>query len=50
MGSLGYEAKVTAKGERLIWLEPRWVDRLGALRGPGESYLDVIIRLAADRA
>ena len=33
-------------GERLIWLEPRIVDKLSALRGPGESYSDVILRLA----
>jgi hypothetical protein len=31
-----------------VWLDEVWVDRLGALRGPGESYSDVILRLAAD--
>jgi hypothetical protein len=31
---------------RLIWLAPNVVDRLGALRGQGESYNDVIQRLA----
>jgi hypothetical protein len=36
-----------AKGERTVWLEEVWVDRLGAMRGPGESYSDVILRLAA---
>jgi hypothetical protein len=36
----------TYKGERQIWLEPRFVDRLRAMRGPGESYSDVILRLA----
>jgi hypothetical protein len=25
------------------------VDRLGALRGPGESYRDVILRIAAQK-
>jgi hypothetical protein len=30
-----------------IWLEERWVNKLAALRGPGESYSDVIRRLAA---
>jgi hypothetical protein len=30
----------------MIWLEPRVLDRLKALRGPGESYSDVILRLA----
>ena len=46
LGSVGYEAEVGANGERLIWLAPNVVDRLTALRGPGESYSDVILRLA----
>lgn len=29
-----------------MWLEPRVLDRLKALRGPGESYSDLILRLA----
>jgi hypothetical protein len=33
LGSVGYENEVTAKGERLIWLEARWVDKLSALLG-----------------
>ena len=33
-------------GDYFIWLDPRYVDRLRALRGPGESYSDVILRLA----
>ena len=36
-------------GERYVWLAPNVVDRLKALRGPGESYSDVILRLAANR-
>jgi hypothetical protein len=44
----GYENKVNEKGERLIWLDPGVVDRLLSLRGPGESYSDVILRLAAE--
>jgi len=39
--------EVTAKGERMIWLEPQWADKLSAMRQPGESYSDVIIRIAA---
>ena len=46
LGSVGYEAAVGANGERLIWLAPNVVDRLKALRAPGESYSDVILRLA----
>ena len=30
----------------MIWLEPRVLARLRGLRGPGESYSDVILRLA----
>jgi predicted CopG family antitoxin len=29
----------------VIWLEPNVVDRLRAMRGPGESFSDVIQRL-----
>jgi len=31
---------------RLIWLEAAMVDRIGAMRGPGDSYSDVILRIA----
>ena len=44
--SVGYEPQLSEKGERLIWLEAAMVDRLGAMRGPGESYSDVILRIA----
>jgi hypothetical protein len=46
LGSVGYENGVSEHGERYVWLEPNVVDRLRALRGPGESYSDVILRLA----
>jgi hypothetical protein len=29
-----------------IWLDRRFVERLGHMRGPGESYSDVILRMA----
>jgi hypothetical protein len=35
--------RLILKGERHIWLEPRVLDRLKAMRGPGESYSDVIL-------
>jgi hypothetical protein len=38
------EPEANAKGERTVWLEEVWVDRLGALRGPGEDYSDAILR------
>jgi len=31
-----------------IWLDPKVADELGRARGPGESYSDVILRLARD--
>ena len=46
LGNVGYENEVNEKGERLIWLVPDVVGRLRSLRGPGESYSDVILRLA----
>jgi hypothetical protein len=46
-GSVNFEAGVDANGERCIWLPREVVDRLRALRGPGESFSDVILRLAA---
>jgi hypothetical protein len=43
--SVGVDTRRAPNGEIYIWLEPRFVDRLRALRGPGESYSDVILRL-----
>ena len=43
--TVAYEPHVRAKGERLIWLEERWINRLSALRRPSDSYSDVILRL-----
>jgi hypothetical protein len=45
VGSVAYEVETNAEGKRLIWIERMWADKLGAMRGPGESYSDVIIRL-----
>jgi hypothetical protein len=45
LGSVAYEAELNEQGERLIWLADAMADRLGAMRGPGESYSDVIMRL-----
>jgi hypothetical protein len=47
LGSVGYEAKRTDQGEVLIWLERRALDRLDALRQPGEGYSEIILRMAA---
>jgi hypothetical protein len=45
-GSVGYENQINERSERLIWLEANMVNRLRAMRGPGESFSDVILRLA----
>jgi hypothetical protein len=47
-GSVNFEAGVDDKGERYIWLPRAVVDRLRSLRGPGESFSDAILRLAAE--
>lgn len=47
LGSGAYEAEIDARGDRLIWLPRSVVDRLRALRGPGDSFSDVILKLAA---
>ena len=41
-----FERDPDAKGEHQIWLARAVVDRLKTLRAPGESYSDVILRLA----
>ena len=46
LGSVGYENATNERGERLVRLAPTVVDRLRAMRGPGESYSDVILRIA----
>jgi hypothetical protein len=45
LGSVGFENKTDEHGQRLIWLDHGVVARLKAMRGPGESYSDVILRL-----
>jgi ribosomal protein L20 len=46
-GSVAYETEANDRGERTVWLDEVWVDRLAAKRGQGESYSDVILRLRA---
>jgi hypothetical protein len=48
LGALGLEPSGLAvtESERAIWVETRVVERLTALRQPGESYSDVILRIA----
>ena len=46
VGSVGFENKTDEQGQRLIWLDRAVVDRLRAMRGTGESFSDVILRIA----
>jgi hypothetical protein len=50
VGSTGYENAVNEKGERLIWLERRMLDKLNSYRRAGESTSDLILRVAAEDA
>jgi hypothetical protein len=45
LGSVMYEAELNARGERLIWIERLALNKLDGVRGPSESYSDVILRL-----
>ena len=47
LGNVGYENATNERGERYVWLDPFVIARLRFLRGPGESYSDVILRIAA---
>jgi len=44
--SITPEAFEAIEGERRIWIEAAVADRLTAMRRRGESYSDVILRLA----
>lgn len=46
LGSVAYEGQTNEKGERLIWLPPDVIAKLKAMRGPGDSYSDVIVCVA----
>jgi hypothetical protein len=47
-GSMSFENKTNERGERLIWLDHAVVARLRAMRGPGEDWSDVVLRLAKE--
>ncbi len=49
LGSVAVEPYYNERGECTVWLETAMADRLGAMRGPGESYDDVILKLAAEK-
>jgi hypothetical protein len=43
---VAFKPTIDKKGNLKIWLEPGLVNHLRSLPGPGESYSDVILRLA----
>jgi hypothetical protein len=43
LGTVANEADLTPDGGRLIWIEALSLGELDALRGPGDSYSDVIL-------
>jgi hypothetical protein len=49
-GNVGVERERAENGDVYIWLDPSVLAKLKSLRGPGESYSDVIMRVAADAA
>ena len=50
LGSVAYETETNEHGQRYIWLDAAMVDRLGAMRGPEETYSDAILRMAGQEA
>jgi hypothetical protein len=50
LGSVGYENATNERAERYVWLASTVIDPLRALRGPGESYSDVILRIVEAEA
>ena len=46
LGTVAVEPERAEDGSAHIWLDPGVVAKLKALRGPGESYSDVIIHIA----
>ncbi len=45
-GSDSFPPQPDGRGNVRLWLDRKFVDRLGQMRGPGESDSDVILRLA----
>jgi hypothetical protein len=47
-GNIGVERGRAENGDVFVWLDQATVAKLKAMRGPGESYSDVILRVAKD--
>jgi hypothetical protein len=50
VGTVVLEPQLDERGQRVIWVEPRILAKLRALLGLGESYSDVILKLAREAA
>ena len=50
LGCVGYEPQRTAEGGYFIWIGRTWLNKLEALRQPGEGLSETIIRLVAMEA
>ena len=46
LGTVACEPQPNENGERVIWIEERWLDKLNSIRRTRESYSEAIIRLA----
>ena len=44
--STGLKQSCAPNGDFYVWLEPQYVHQLGATRKPGETFSEVILRLA----
>jgi hypothetical protein len=49
-GNVGFENKRAPNGDVYVWIPPDVLAKLKALRGPGEDYSTVILRLAVATA
>ena len=50
LGTVNFEREPDANGERFIWLAPDVFNKVRALREPGESYSDLILKLVELKA
>jgi hypothetical protein len=49
-GNVGFENQRAPNGDWYIWLDHATIAKLNALHGPGDSYSDVILRVAEANA
>jgi len=47
-GKVNVEPQRAPNGDYRVWVDPAVVNRLTAMGGAGESYSDVIVRLAGE--